>query len=176
MNTHLYHVQSQQYQVVLYSLLKSRLGERYQHRAHFGGSLYLFLRGMAGTDSRIITANHDQGAAGVYVHRPPQRVTELLSLALERPREAAQKLDEMLGGAQRARSERECSMSEDLNTPQELSPRRAARGAPLAEEPSSLIRVRSRLRDWPRWASMTPLALAATQSVSSSQESEMSVY
>ena len=61
---------------------------------------------MAGTDSRIITANHDQGAAGVYVHRPPQRVTELLSLALERPREAAQKLDEMLGGARSALGQR----------------------------------------------------------------------
>lgn len=106
MNTHLYHVQSHLYQVVLYRLLKSRLGERYQHRAHFGGALYLFLRGMAGLDSRIMTADHDQGAAGVYVHRPPQRVTELLSLALERPKEAAQKLDEMLGGARSALSQR----------------------------------------------------------------------
>ena len=97
MNTHLYHVQSHFYQVVLYRLLRDRLGQRYQHHRQFGGSLYLFLRGMAGEESRIISQGHDYGAAGVYAHRPPQHVTELLSLALERPREAQERLERLFG-------------------------------------------------------------------------------
>lgn len=99
MNSHLYHVQSHLYQVVLYRLLRDRLGASYQHQRQFGGALYLFLRGMAGGESRILTADRDQGAAGVYAHRPPRRVTELLSLALEDPQEAEQALNGMLGGA-----------------------------------------------------------------------------
>jgi len=98
MNTHLYHVQSHLYQVVLYRLLRDRLGQNYQHHMQFGGSLYLFLRGMAGEESRIISGGRDEGTAGVYVHRPSQQVTELLSLALDRPQEAAKRLDGLLGG------------------------------------------------------------------------------
>jgi exodeoxyribonuclease V beta subunit len=95
MNTHLYHVQSHFYQVVLYRLLRDRLGHSYHHPTQFGGSLYLFLRGMAGKESRILAEGRDYGSAGVYVHRPPQHVTELLSLALDRPEEALQRLDNL---------------------------------------------------------------------------------
>mgnify|MGYP006443646785 FL=1 len=95
MNKHHYHLQSHLYQVVLHRLLEQRLGTRYQPEVHFGGSYYLFLRGMAGSESRIITHQGDQGCAGVYFHKPIYAVTELLSLALSNPHEAEQKLSEL---------------------------------------------------------------------------------
>jgi exodeoxyribonuclease V beta subunit len=95
MNKHHYHLQSHLYQVVLHRLLEQRLGTGYQPEVHFGGSYYLFLRGMAGSESRIITHQGDQGCAGVYFHKPIYAVTELLSLALSNPHEAEQKLSEL---------------------------------------------------------------------------------
>ena len=94
MNLHYYHLQSHLYQVVLHRLLQQKLGQTYQAERHLGGSYYLFLRGMAGQVSRIITDQGDQGSAGVYFHRPVYMVTELLSVALADPLAAEQKLRE----------------------------------------------------------------------------------
>ena len=92
MNKQYYHLQSHLYQVVLHRLLSQRLQDLYQPEKHFGGSYYLFLRGMAGTESRINTPEKDDGCAGVYFHRPVLLVTDLLSLALSDPKAASEKL------------------------------------------------------------------------------------
>ena len=101
MNTHLYHLQSHLYQVAINRLLRQRLGDVYQPQLHFGGALYLFLRGMAGEASRVVINGVDHGSAGVYIHRPPHRVTELLSLALENPSRAEQALSDLFEGLSR---------------------------------------------------------------------------
>ena len=98
MGAQLYLLQSHLYQVVLYRLLKERLGDSYRHDEMFGGSYFLFLRGMSGELSRIRALGLDQGTAGVYVHRPPSKVTELLSLAFSDPQEVSRQLDTRFGG------------------------------------------------------------------------------
>lgn len=84
MREHLYLLQSHIYLVALHRLLKVRLGACYQYDQHCGGSLYLFLRGMAGEASVLPRQEGDpQLVAGVYAHRPPRLVIELLDLAFE---------------------------------------------------------------------------------------------
>lgn len=92
MNMHHYHLQSHLYQVALHRLLEQRLGEAYHPERDFGGSYFFFLRGMAGEASRLSSHPHDQGATGVYYHRPVPLVTELISIALSSPSEARQRL------------------------------------------------------------------------------------
>ena len=61
-----YHLQSLLYSVALDRFLQARLGSAYNPDVHFGGHLYLFLRGMEGT-----SATHDgtQHALGVWADR-----------------------------------------------------------------------------------------------------------
>ena len=61
MNEHNYHLQYLLYTLAADRYLQSKLGSRYQYRTHFGGIIYLFLRGVrAGKES------------GVYTTRLPQ--------------------------------------------------------------------------------------------------------
>lgn len=84
MREHLYLLQSHIYLVALHRLLKVRLGDRYQYERHCGGSVYLFLRGMAGQDSVLPRVQGEEPqVAGVYAHRPPREVIELLDLAFK---------------------------------------------------------------------------------------------
>jgi exodeoxyribonuclease V beta subunit len=92
MNEHLYLLQSHLYLVAAHRLLKQRMGHAYDPRRHLGGSLYLFLRGLAGPASYI----DESMTAGLYLHRPPHHVTELLSLALDDPDRARRQLDSLM--------------------------------------------------------------------------------
>lgn len=99
MSEHLYLLQSHLYQVVLFRLLRERMGKLSHYASHFGGVYFLFLRGMAGPESLIRSEGINQGCAGVYLHHPPAMVTELLSIALEDPREAERRLNHSLRGS-----------------------------------------------------------------------------
>jgi exodeoxyribonuclease V beta subunit len=95
MREHLYLLQSLLYLVALHRLLKGRLGDAYRYEEHCGGSLYVFVRGMAGEASVLPASPHTpQQVAGVFVHRPPQRVIELLDLALSDSTRALEALTE----------------------------------------------------------------------------------
>ena len=95
MNMHHYHLQSHLYQVALHRLLRQRPGDAYQLERDFGGSYFLFLRGMAGEMSRVHTEGRDEGSTGVYFHRPVPLVTELISTALSSPSAASDRLNAM---------------------------------------------------------------------------------
>ena len=84
MREHLYLLQSHVYLVALHRLLKVRLGERYRLEEHCGGSLYLFLRGMAG-EASVLPREEGRAplVAGVFAHHPPAVVTRLLDQAFE---------------------------------------------------------------------------------------------
>ena len=69
----LYHLQAHLYCVAVHRLLRWRL-PGYDYDAHFGGYLYLYLRGMAS----------ERGpATGVYGDRPPRALIEALSRQLD---------------------------------------------------------------------------------------------
>ena len=96
MREHLYLLQSHIYLVALHRLLKVRLGERYRYERHCGGSVYLFLRGMAGQASVLpAEPGRPTQVAGVYTHRPPPVVIELLDLAFEDATRAQLALNEL---------------------------------------------------------------------------------
>ncbi|ASK34592.1 exodeoxyribonuclease V subunit beta [Alcanivorax sp. N3-2A] len=61
-----YEVQYALYLLALHRLLRSRLGDEYQPEQHLGGAVYVFLRGLAGSD------------AGAVFERPPQALIEAL--------------------------------------------------------------------------------------------------
>ena len=96
MREHLYLLQSHIYLVALHRLLKVRLGARYRYDKHCGGSVYLFLRGMAGQSSVLpAEPGRPTQVAGVYAHRPPRAVIELLDLAFEDATKAQLALTEL---------------------------------------------------------------------------------
>ena len=64
MAEHGYHLQYLLYALALDRYLKRRLPD-YRHDSHFGGILYLFVRGV-----RPTWLNADGTPAGVYFHRP----------------------------------------------------------------------------------------------------------
>jgi len=98
MTSSLYLLQSTLYIVALHRLLTERLGSAYSYDEHCGGALYLFLRGMAGDKSVLPPeAGRPRGVAGVFTHRPPREVVELLSLALNDAAAAAQALNDLQG-------------------------------------------------------------------------------
>ncbi len=76
---HGYHLQALIYTVAVHRLLADRLGAEYDYDRHFGGHLYLFLRGMTGAEARL-----GNGAVqGVYADRWPKEVVEALDVALD---------------------------------------------------------------------------------------------
>ena len=79
MRTHDYHLQALLYGVALHRHLRSCLPD-YRYDDHFGGSLYLFVRGV-----RPGWVDADGNATGVVFDRPPQALIEALSALLERP-------------------------------------------------------------------------------------------
>jgi len=97
MREHVYLLQSHIYLLALHRLLKARLGARYDYDRHCGGSLYLYLRGMAG-EASVLPASEGREplVAGVYAHRPPKVVLELLDLAFEDAERAQGLLNETI--------------------------------------------------------------------------------
>jgi exodeoxyribonuclease V beta subunit len=83
MEQHYYHLQYLLYTVALHRLLQRRMPE-YAYERHFGGALYLFVRGV-----RPGWVGPDGRAAGVFAARPPQRLIEDLSALMDRARDAA---------------------------------------------------------------------------------------
>ncbi|HEX7480600.1 MAG TPA: hypothetical protein VF331_22560, partial [Polyangiales bacterium] len=78
MTRHGYPLQALLYSVALHRLLQQRLGEHYDYDQHVGGYLYLFLRGMQGSQP-----NRDGGLAlGVLHDRWPRYVVLGLDAAL----------------------------------------------------------------------------------------------
>jgi exodeoxyribonuclease V beta subunit len=83
MQQHYYHLQYLLYTVALHRLLQRRL-PAYAYGKHFGGALYLFVRGV-----RPGWIGRDGQAAGVYAARPPERLIEELSALMDPARDAA---------------------------------------------------------------------------------------
>jgi exodeoxyribonuclease V beta subunit len=73
MREHGYHLQFLLYTVALHRYLGRRL-PGYRYEDHFGGAMYLFVRGV-----RPGWMGADGGALGVHVDRPPQELVERLS-------------------------------------------------------------------------------------------------
>jgi exodeoxyribonuclease V beta subunit len=76
MAEHGYHLQHLLYTVALDRYLRLRL-RNYRYETHFGGVLYLFVRGV-----RPSWAGRDGVSAGVYSHRPSAEVVRLLNETL----------------------------------------------------------------------------------------------
>ena len=76
MAEHGYHLQHLLYTVALDRYLRLRLRD-YRYDAHFGGVLYLFVRGV-----RPAWAGGDGVSSGVYWHRPPATAVRLLNETL----------------------------------------------------------------------------------------------
>ena len=76
MNEHSYHLQYLLYSVALHRYLAYRLPD-YRYAQHFGGVLYLFVRGV-----RPGWVNASGQALGVFAHRPQEAVVEDLSALL----------------------------------------------------------------------------------------------
>ncbi len=74
-----YVLQYHLYCVAVHRFLSSRIAN-YDYDQHFGGALYLFLRGMSPTNP---------SGNGVFFDRPPRALIEHLSLLLADPRESA---------------------------------------------------------------------------------------
>lgn len=83
MDQHYYHLQYLLYTVALHRLLQRRL-PAYVYEKHFGGVLYLFVRGV-----RPGWIGRDGQAAGVYAAHPPERLIEDLSALMVRAKDAA---------------------------------------------------------------------------------------
>jgi exodeoxyribonuclease V beta subunit len=78
-----YHLQYLLYTVAVHRYLQQRL-PGYRYEQHFGGALYLFVRGV-----RPGWTNPDGAASGVYAHRPTLHTVEQLSALMEPMREPA---------------------------------------------------------------------------------------
>lgn len=78
MNSGTYPLQALLYAVVLHRLLRWRLAD-YSPARHLGGVLYLYLRGMVGSDA----PRHDDVPYGVFSWRPPAALVEALSDLLD---------------------------------------------------------------------------------------------
>jgi exodeoxyribonuclease V beta subunit len=78
MGRHAYHLQALIYTLALHRHLKMRLPD-YDYDTHFGGHLYLFLRGMEGENSPKLSHG---GRLGVYQDRWPKDVVIALDEAL----------------------------------------------------------------------------------------------
>jgi exodeoxyribonuclease V beta subunit len=78
-----YPLQALLYSVVLHRFLRWRQ-PGYTPDRHFGGVLYLFVRGMCGPDTPIV----DGHPAGVFGWRPPDMLVSALSDLLDRGRAA----------------------------------------------------------------------------------------
>lgn len=79
MADHGYHLQYLLYTVALDRYLRHRI-PGYQYETHFGGVLYLFVRGV-----RPTWKNTDGSAAGVHFHRPVFAAIDCLNALLESP-------------------------------------------------------------------------------------------
>jgi exodeoxyribonuclease V beta subunit len=77
---HHYFIQAHLYAVALHRLLRLRLGESYSYDRHFGGCVYLFLRGLGA--GRGPTDRPSEAVPGVFVDRPPRRIIEALDRLL----------------------------------------------------------------------------------------------
>ncbi len=74
-----YYLQYLLYLTALHRYLASRLGEDYDYDRDVGGAVYLFVRGMLGTDTRRVGGlTH-----GVFQDKPPRAIIEGISRALE---------------------------------------------------------------------------------------------
>ena len=69
---HRYDLQYQLYSLALHRLLKQRVPD-YDFQQHFGGVIYLFLRGVQSNNTLSNTERH-----GIYDHRPSQELIEQL--------------------------------------------------------------------------------------------------
>jgi exodeoxyribonuclease V beta subunit len=85
MAEHGYHLQSLLYSLAVHRWLRQRLGETYSYDRHFGGHLYLFLRGMDGSRQR----GPDLACPGVFAERWPLAVIQALDSALSPGQPAA---------------------------------------------------------------------------------------
>ncbi|MFZ2651756.1 MAG: PD-(D/E)XK nuclease family protein, partial [Burkholderiaceae bacterium] len=83
MDEHAYHLQYLLYTLAVHRYLQQRL-PGYAYETHFGGVLYLFVRGV-----RPHWIGPDGAACGVFAHRPTLHAIEQLSALLESIREAA---------------------------------------------------------------------------------------
>ncbi len=79
-----YPLQALLYSAVLHRYLRWRLPD-YSPRKHLGGVMYLYVRGMCGTDTPVI----DGHPCGVFSWQPPVSVVTRLSDMLDRGRVAA---------------------------------------------------------------------------------------
>jgi exodeoxyribonuclease V beta subunit len=77
MDRHGYHLQYLLYTVAVHRYLQQRLPD-YRYDTHFGGVIYLFVRGV-----RPGWADAGGTASGAYAHRPTLQVIEQLSALLE---------------------------------------------------------------------------------------------
>ena len=73
---HHYFLQYHIYTLALHRYLRARLGDHYDYDRHFGGAVYLFVRGMTGADA--VDPTRDGGRPGVFADRPPRRVVDAL--------------------------------------------------------------------------------------------------
>lgn len=78
MEEHGYHLQSLLYTVALHRYLQRRLAD-YRYELHFGGVIYLFLRGV-----RPDWKTADGDASGVYFHKPDSAIVEQLDCLFSR--------------------------------------------------------------------------------------------
>lgn len=85
MAEHGYHLQALLYSLAVHRWLRQRLGETYSYDQHFGGHLYLFLRGMDGSRQR----GQDLTCSGVFAERWPLAVIQALDSALSPSQPAA---------------------------------------------------------------------------------------
>lgn len=76
MSDHNYNLQLLIYSYALHTWLKARL-PNYDYEQHFGGGIYLFLRGMTSPDTK-----HDENTTGVITHKVPLQALEYLENAL----------------------------------------------------------------------------------------------
>ena len=83
MDEHGYHLQYLLYTVALHRYLQQRL-PGYRYDEHFGGVLYLFVRGV-----RPHWTGPDGTPAGIFAHRPALETVERLSSLLDPTRELA---------------------------------------------------------------------------------------
>ncbi len=79
MERHHYLLQAHLYALALHRYLRHRLGDAYSYADHFGGAVYLFLRGMTRPDLPV----GPDGRAGVYHLRPDAAVLRALDELME---------------------------------------------------------------------------------------------
>lgn len=84
MEHHHYLLQAHLYALALHRFLGHRMGARYRYETHFGGAVYLFLRGMTHPGLPVDA----RGRPGVYHIRPAPAVIDALDRCFGRPGEA----------------------------------------------------------------------------------------